>query len=193
MSYPIVIDLIARGVAIILAIYFICILLFGDSQYKKHSFVLVVYSVIYYFMPSLDQSSLTYKTSYMQDVSVAMMIEGAGALAMVALLLFDKRAKYHALILAFAVGCHIMVYSYLQSISKVPQEEPLLLTVLFFSIYDELIILVGLMQMAVSYNGIITAYFNALSFLQSCISRSRVYFVHMRKSLSTREARENKT
>jgi len=190
MSYLIFIDLVARAIAIVLAIYFVFILLSGDSKYKKHAFVLVAYSAIYYFMPALDQSSLTYKQSYMQDVNVSMMIEGATGFAMLLCLpLGDKLAKFQALILAFAVMCHVMVYCNLKGDPEWIQA----IAYGFYAFYDELIILVGLMQMAVSYNGFITAYNNSLRKLQSFVLRTRVYSNYLRKSLSARKKREIKT
>ena len=189
MSYLIFIDLVARTVAIVLAIYFIFILLSGDSKYKRHALVLVVYSAIYYFMPSLDQTSLTYKESYMQDVNVSMLIEGAAGYAMLCCLPFDRLAKFHALTLAFAVLTHCMVYCYLK-------ESPEWIQTIaygFHAFYDELIILVGLLQMAVSYNGIITAYNNALRKLQSLVLRNKLYSSYLRKGLLSRKKREIKT
>lgn len=188
MSYLIFIDLVSRAVAIVLAIYFIFILLSGDSKYKCHSFVLVVYSAVYFFMPELDQTSLTYKESYMQDVNVSMLIEGAAGFAMVCCLPFDKLAKYHALILAFAVMCHLMVYCNLK-------EDPEWIQAIaygFYAFYDELIILVGLMQMAVSYNGFITACNNASSRVQGFVWWARLYSNNLLERLPERKERETK-
>ena len=189
MSYDIFIDLASRAVAIAVGVYFIAIWLFAGSRYRIHSFVLVVYSAIYYFMPSLDQTSLTYTNSYMQDVGVSMMIEGAAGFAMVACLFFDRLTGKHAIILAFAVLVHSMVYCHLQG-------SPTWITPVasgFYYLYDELIILVGLMQMVTSYNGIITTYHNSLRNLQRFILRLGFYSDNLHKSLSARKTRENKT
>jgi len=189
MDYNIFIDLVARAISIVLAIYFIFVLILGDSRYKRHSLVLVLYSIVYYFMPELDQTSLTYKASYMQDVSVSMMIEGAAGFAMVLSMPFDRLAKHQAVILVFAVTCHAMVYCHYQ-------EDPqwiLPIAYGFQAFYDELIILVGLMQMAVSYNGLITAYSNALRKLQGFVFLAGVCSNYLRKSLSARKKREIKT
>lgn len=188
MSYLIFIDLVARAVAIALAIYFIFILLSGDSKYKKHAFVLVVYSAVYYFMPTLDQTSLTYKESYIQDVNVSMLIEGATGFAMLLCLPFDKLAKYQALILAFAVMCHVMVYCKLKGDPEWIQA----IAYGFYAFYDELIIIVGLMQMAVSYNGIITACNNAPNQVQGLVWWVRVYSNNLLKYLPERKERETK-
>lgn len=188
MSYLIFIDLVARTVSIVLAVYFIFILLSGDSKYKRHSFVLVVYSAIYFFMPELDQTSLTYRESYTQDVNVSMLIEVAAGLAMVCLLPFDRLAKFHSLILAFAVICHCMVYCNL----KVDPEWIQTIASGFYTFYDELIILVGLMQMAVSYNGIITVYNNGVRKLQSFNNWRYNCTNYLRTCLSARKKREIK-
>jgi len=188
MNYLIFIDLVARAVSIVLAIYFIFILLAGDSKYRWHSSVLVVYSFIYFLMPELDTSSPTYKADYLQAVDVSMLIEISAALAMVCFLSKDRLAKFHAMILVFAIVCHVVVYCNIK-------EDPEWIQAIaygFYAIYDELIILVGLMQMAVSYNGFITAYNNRSwklqSFMHWCCRRTS----HFRKGLFSRKKREIK-
>jgi len=189
MDYSIFIDLVARTVAIALAIYFIFILLAGDSKYKRHSLVLVVYSVVYFFMPSLDQDSLTYKADYLQAVDISMMIEGAAGLAMAYFLSKDSLAKYHAGILVFAIVCHFMVYYKIKGDPEWIQA----IAYGFHAFYDELIIIVGLLQMAVSKNGITTAYNNAPGKLQNLVFWAGVCSNHLRKSLLSRKKREIKT
>ena len=188
MSYLVFIDLMARATYIVLAIYFIFILAFGDSRYKAHSFLLVTYSFIYFLMPELNVESTTYRNDYLLQVNASMLIEGAAGLAMICILLFDRLARYHALILAFAVTCHFMVYCDIQGDPK------WILTIAsgFYVFYDELIILVGVMQMAVSYNGFTTASINTPRKLQGVISWFYVCNNNLRKCLSKRKKRETK-
>ena len=135
-------------------------------------------------MPDLNQFSETYRSDYLKQVNTSMLIEGAAGLVMIYFLFFDRLVKYHAVILAFAVMCHIMVYCHIQEDPEWIQA----ITYGFYTFYDELIILIGLMQMAVSYNGFTTALGN----VQDYILRSSLYCNYLLKGLFSYKKRESK-
>jgi len=88
--------------------------------------------------------------SYVYNRNVSVLWDGATALILAMFLVFDKVAWKQALLLAFATLCHIMIILQLT-------EAPSIFSLFFYSFYDELIIIVGILQMMVSHDGLITA------------------------------------
>ncbi len=96
-------------------------------------------------------------------------------------LAYDKVAWKQALLLAFAVLCHSMIIYDLTISSS-------LFSAFFYDFYDELIIMIGLLQMMVSYDGIVSAFSN----LQKLLHRTIFYIHGFSKGLPTQKKRKGK-
>lgn len=128
------------------ALFFIIKLFGGDSCDRKHSIVLCCLCVLYFITPEIPKelSKAAYKIAYIEALFIEILISGAGMLAMFALVIFDKKAFYHALLLALIVFINFML-TWHYTMQPVP----------FFKIYfNELIITASLLQILVSYDGI---------------------------------------
>ncbi len=157
--------------------WFLFILIFSDSRYRVHAFIIGLASII-----NINTNDLVEHFTYVQDVSLSILFDGATALILTMFLLFDKLAVKQSLLLAFAVLCHTMIIYDLTIASSIFSN-------FFYTWYDELIIVVGLLQMGVSYNGFTTA----LSNFQKLLPRIVFYSHGINKSLYTRKERETKT
>lgn len=159
-----------------IAAWFLFILIFSDERYRVHAFIIGLASII-----NINTNGLVDSFTYVQDVSISILFDGATALILTMFLVFDKLAVKQSLLLAFAVLCHTMIIYDLTIASSIFSN-------FFYTWYDELIIVVGLLQMGVSYNGFITA----LSNLQKLLPRIVFYSHGVNKSLPTRKERETK-
>ena len=139
---------IALAMNFIVASYFFIILLFSTG-YRVHSFIIIAGVLLFMVMPSGD---------FIKGINTAILIDGITAFTLTMFLFIDKLAWKQALILCFATLCHIMIIYDLTIAST-------WFSVFFYNYYDELIITVGLTQMAVSYDGINTALRNIREFI----------------------------
>jgi len=168
--------LIAENLSYILTVWFFILVCLGPRRIAPSSFVLLVLWA-FYSITSLLNSFDSF--DYIQSKNILIMIDGATALILTMLLILDKVAWKQALILSFAVVCHIMVLLSLETQSAG----------FFYVWYDELIITVGLMQMGVSYNG----------FIESLGRMQRLVFWSVRnrnsscKSVPVQKSRDKKT
>ena len=165
----------------IMAFYFSFVFLFGDREYKVHAFIISLFALLNLFtvseiVTSTDQS---YVSAFIEDTHISILWDGATALILTMFMVFDKTAWKQALLLAFAVLCHSMIIYDLTIASS-------WFSFLFYNWYDELIIVVGLLQMGVSYNGFTTA----LSNLRELLLRTYHYFNRSYQSLFTQTKRE---
>tara|TARA_R110000851_G_scaffold160243_1_gene303471 strand:+ start:8835 stop:9326 length:492 start_codon:yes stop_codon:yes gene_type:complete len=145
-------------------VWFFIVLIFGDRKYRASSLCifLCVAVNIAWIKISVEQGlagSFTERKEFLID------LEGATALTIAMLLKYDKTAWMHALLLAFATLCHIMII-----LSIINSHAGF-----FYIWYDELIIMVGLLQMAVSYNGLRGATVNAYGLIQDLLSWLGLY------------------
>ena len=163
----------------IMAVYFLFILIFGGRANRIHSAIIFLASILNIVFQLPESYDLK---SYVYNRNVFVLWDGVTAVILTMFLVFDKTAWKQAVLLAFAVLCHSMII-YDLTISSSP------LTNFFYSFYDELIIIVGLLQMMVSYDGIISALYN----LQKLLFRINVYINSISKSFSTSKKRENQT
>jgi len=129
-----------------MAIYFSIILFFGTG-YRIHSFIIVVSCIIGLLIPEAGDDSLK---ECLRLANTSILLDGVTAFTLTMFLFFDKLAWKQSLLLAFATLCHIMIIYDLTNTST-------WFSLFFYNYYDELIITVGLTQMAVSYHGINTA------------------------------------
>ena len=139
----------------ILAWYFLFILVLGGRENRVHSAIIFIASMLLVVF-ELPESTNT--SEYVFNRGVNILWDSATMLILVAFLFFDKTAWKQALLLAFAVTCHGMIVYDLTIASS-------LVSSFFYSYYDELIITVGITQMMVSHDGLITALGNLREFV----------------------------
>jgi len=167
----------------VIAAYFFIILVLGESRYRVHSAIILLFTVLNIVF-ELPESTNDFE--YVSNRAINIAWDGFAGLLMVCCLPLDKLASKQSLLFAFAVTCHCMIIYDLTITSSLLGS--------FFSVwYDELIIVVGILQIGVSYNGFTTAYNNALWKTQNIvfwISRCSNY---LRKSLPSRKKRANST
>jgi len=156
-------------VAYIVAPWFLFIIVFGDIKYLPHAAIL-------FFMASanilfVDVFGMVDPLSYVESKYLLMWYDILIAIFMIALLKIDKQAWKHSLILAFAALCHLMIIYDLTIHSSFVSN-------VFYTWYDELIIMVGILQMVISSDGITSALSNGkgfilrVSFYTWCYSKS---------------------
>jgi len=139
-----------------MAVWFLFLLVVGESRFKVTSFVLsaawIVYSIIMY------NDLLPESMSRVQQMGVLINIDGASALALTMFMFADRTAWKHSLILIFAVACHVVVSYMLTTGSSLGID-------FVYHWYSELIILVCLLQLMVSHDGFIGAFDNVRALL----------------------------
>lgn len=167
----------------IIAVYFFVILVFSEPKYRVHSAIILLFTIlnIYFKMPT--STSLE---EYVFNRNVNILWDGAAGVLLAFSMVFDRLAGKQALILAFAILCHSMIIYDLTMTQS-------WFSGFFYTFYGELIILAGLLQMGVSYNGFTTAYDNALCKLQRLVSWTELHYNNLRKGLLARKKREIKT
>ena len=149
---------------VITAVFFLIKLFGGTSQDRKHSAVISALCIIYFIMPSIggEQGSESYLSVYVSALGVTILLLGAAMLSMFALAAFDKKAFIHAVIFAFMILFNFMLaWHYVMSPSQ-----------FFYLYFDELIILISLVQILVSSNGIIDSISNVYRFFRSAQSNT---------------------
>lgn len=153
----------------IIAAYFLFILIFGGKRNRIHAAIIFTSSAlnIMFQLPLAENAE-----QYIYNRNVFILWDGATALILTMFLLFDKEAWKQALLLAFATLCHTMIVYDLTIASS-------FISVFFYTWYNELIITVGILQMAISHNGLISALRNAREHHQ----RFMFVFWYYRKSL----------
>jgi len=155
-------------------LFFVFLLLFSESAYKKHSFIIVVSCFIYYLMPDANEAlnGEEYKAEFIRQTMISIMINGASALAMSAILFNDRKATPHTLIYSFIIFHHVMLSLYLKNGST-------WYSFMSNALYDEILILTAITQIMVSYNGLTSALCN----VQGKLSRAYIYSNYVGKSL----------
>lgn len=138
-----------------MAVYFLFIFIFGNKDSKIHS-VIIFLSCFFVIAYPLDPA--TTQESYISKREVYTLYDGVTALILVMFIKKDKAAWKQALLLSFASLCHIMII-----LSLINQHAGF-----FYNWYSELIFIIGLLQMMVSYDGLT----GALSNLQSLLLRT---------------------
>ena len=170
---PELILLAAKYSSMVLAAYFVFILIFGHSHQKVHAFILSLFSFLGFLLPDVGSNSIS---DYVRACSASMMLDGATALVLTMFMVFDKLAWKQALLLAFAVLCHVMIIYDLTIESSVFSN-------FFYDWYDELIIAVGFLQMMVSFDGFARAFGN----LRELLYRVSDYMHRVSQGLSVQE------
>lgn len=168
--------LIAANLSYVLMVWFFILTITKiNKEFLSSAILFLVWSYYVFLIHNDKFNSLNFEVT----TNALIMIDGVTALIMTTILTKDRLAWKHALILSFAVLCHIMILLNLKTQSAG----------FFYTWYDELIILVGLLQMGVSYNGFITSFSN----LQKLLSRFMLYCHSFSKGLSGQTKRNRKT
>ena len=127
------------------------ILLFSDKQYFYCSIIILLSSVANILI--VDTYELTKVMSYSEEVFLLIKLDGVTAMILTAFYFRDKLALKMSLLLAFSVLCHTMIIYDITVSSSFA-------SYFFYTWYDELIAIVGLLQMVISRDGIISAFRN---------------------------------
>jgi len=137
-------------------VYFFVIVFFGNGQPVRHSVIIFLSCIVnIYFCSEGDLN----QAEYIIDRNKALIIEILTCFALLSIMIFDRDAWKQAALLAFAVLCHTMIiYRYTIEYTWLSQ--------LFLLNYDELLILIGIVQMVVSRDGFRTAFSNLLFLLR---------------------------
>ena len=164
---------------IVMAVYFLFILLFSDRN-RIHAIIIFLAAFMSYLSYSEPQF-LTPLSEYIYYVEVSIMWDGITAFILTMFMLFDRIAVKQALLLIFAVLCHcVLIYDLTIASSA--------LSNFVYNIYDELIITIGILQMVASYNG----FTNAFSNVQEFVFRAWLYSNRLNQNLFTRKERGGK-
>jgi len=141
----------------IIALYFGIIWVLGDSETRVHSSIVCVSGILSICLAPEDSTTTA---GYIYNINISLLWDGLTALFLTIFFAFDKTAWRQAALLILAVITHMMVVHALSG-HVTPTSR------FFYSFYDELIILVGLLQVAVSYDGFV----NALNNVQYLLRR----------------------
>lgn len=143
------------------------VLLFSDNNYHKCAIIILLSSVLNIVV--VDMYELTLYMTITDELGTLITLDGVTALALSFLYFKDKLALNMSLLLVFSVLCHGMVIYNIIHISLVSS--------IFYAHYDELIMTIGILQMAISSNGITSALRNIrehllrISFYSHCYSK----------------------
>lgn len=143
-------QLIVKALVYILTLwFFLCCIQKPKIQNIGFYILLSWISINLYWLSDINQpiESSAYLNEYIGKRNFMIKLDGVFALMMSMFLHKDKSAWKHSLLLAFAALCHIMILLNLKTDSYT----------FFYTWYDELIIIVGLLQMVVSRDGITEA------------------------------------
>lgn len=167
--------LIAENLSYFLSVWFLFSVPFSNSKTVASNFVMLSMWLFYSYLLFTGAFK---GLDYSQSKDALIYIDGIFALLLVFTFLFDKNAWKYALILCFAVLCHIMILLSLKNGSYG----------FFYNWYDELIIATQLAMMAVSYDGTIRT-LRDIPFLLRWRSNNRDSF---NKSLFKRKTQKGK-
>ena len=158
-----------------LFVWFFIISVFGGIKDHVLSSCLCILWLVYCWIFTFDMFG---SMSYIELTNKVVLIDGCFALVCALLLKVSPTAYKHTLLLSFATLCHIMIILSLKTKSYG----------FFYLWYDELIILVELLQMVISYDG----FTRALNRIQGLL-RGRNHDNHgYNQSLSIQKKRKAK-
>ena len=160
----------------LMAVYFLFIAIFGSKDSKSYSVIMSISCILLILFPLPPSTSAI---SFIEKRELYIMYDGGTALIISMMFKLSKDEWKHALLLAFASLCHIMV------ILSIKNNH----AGFFYFHYHDLIITVGILQMMVSYDGLI----NALSNLQKLLLRTYHYCDRSYQSFFTRKSSEKRT
>lgn len=161
----------------LMAPFFFILLFYGDRAFRSCSLVIFISCALNLMtdvtvttgLPLIERERL-----FIYETNVSILWDAACVLLLITSKLFSQESGKQALLLSFAVLCHIMVaYDIVD---------------FFRTWYVELIILVGILQMMVVWNGFIAAF---IRFWKS-MSRFLNYFSRRGKGILERKKAEER-
>ena len=132
----------------LMALYFL-VLSFSDDDYNLCAIIVFISCTINILI--VDALHITQYFSFAQETELLLMSDGITATALAHTLSKCKLSLRMSLLLAFAVLCNFMVLWDLKITSS-------FVSLLFYSWYDELILMIGFLQMAIASDGLNTAF-----------------------------------
>ena len=168
--------LIAENLSYMLFVWFFIISVYGGIKDHVLSSCLCVLWLVYCWIFTFDMFG---SMSYIELTNKVVLIDGCFTLVCALLLKVSPTAYKHTLLLSFATLCHIMIILSLKTKSYG----------FFYLWYDELIILVGLLQMVISFNGFNKAFHRIQGLLRWRDANGNSF----NQSLSTQKTRKAKT
>ena len=156
------------------------VLLFSNKNYFLCSIIILLSCLTNILI--VDVLGLTDPMSYVDEKGLFIKFDGLSAVVLTAFYGRDKLALKMSVLLIFSVTCHFMIIYDLTVQSSFVSN-------LFYTWYDELIMTIGILQMAVSRDGITSALRN----IQTSLHRASFYFWCYTKNISLQKTREKKT
>lgn len=140
-------------------IFFFILLFFGEREYRSCSLVIFTSCVLNIMTDSpypFGASDIEIESMFIKDTKISVLWDSLCIFLLITSKLFSQNSGKQALLLAFAVFCHIMVaYDIIN---------------FFRTWYVELIIFVGILQMMVVKNGFISALIRSWKFVRGISS-----------------------
>lgn len=133
--------------------FFFILLFFGERKYMASSFLIAASCVLNLIVDDPINQNFSgdeKERLFVLEINIAILWDSAIALILITSKFFNQASGKQASLLSFAVLCHIMLVYDLTV-------QSYFVTNLFYNWYVELIILVGMLQMAVAYNGFMGA------------------------------------
>ena len=156
--------------------YFLFISLFGDIKDKPHSIIIFLACLIFALNPLPSATTILQHISNKEHYQF---YDAATSLILCLTFKIDKTSYKQAFLLFFALTCHTMVILHLITKSYFAWW----ISLPFYSHYKELIIMVCILQMVVSGNGLRGATINAYRFLQILLHRVRLSDSYISKDI----------
>ena len=181
--------LVVKYLVYLLSVWFFILMITGNSKDKLSAFILFLFTLVNLYIFKENQhvyGSTDYFDAYVYELELAISLNGLVALSLTMVMNLDRTAWKQALLLAFATFVHTMVLCDLTIASSWFSE-------FFFDHYDGFIILVGLLQIWVSYDGMVKGFNNAFRRIQSVLFRFIFHYYRIRKSLSTQKKIKGRT
>jgi len=148
--------LVVKYLVYFISVWFFILMLTGSDETKRSSFVLFLFTIVQMFTfkeITQEYGSNEYLQSYIEELSLCISVSSLAGVSLTRILHLDELASKHALILVFATITHTMVLCDLTIRSS-------WFSLFFFDYYDVLIMIVGLLQIWISRNGMANGLIN---------------------------------
>ena len=166
-------------IVVYLMVIWFTILLFSNKNYFMCSVVILSISLLNII--AIDVMGLTESMTFIEEVGLLIKIDGVTAVLIMALCDKEKLANTMLLLLAFSISCHTMII-YDSIVTSTA------LTAAIYTWYNELIMSIGILQMAICWNGINSALRNIRGYILR-FSFCSWYYIKSLSKTKTREAR----
>lgn len=143
---------------VVTALFFVIKLIGGGSADRRHSLILCFLCVLYFMTPEINanQTPELYEAAFIEALFIEILITGVGMIMMFMLVFFDKKAFAQAVILTFIIFINFML-TWHYTISSLE---------FFKSYFNELIITLSILQIAVSYDGFTGSISNIIGYFR---------------------------